>query len=237
MIRRLALAVAALALASGCVSIGGVQTADTLGKGNFQFAVEPGVWGAAAIAEDVDGFLLPHVDFTARYGVTDSVDIGARFGSSLLELQTKFLLTDVNDTGKAISIAPSLVGVFFGAGDDAAGYANVNIPVLIGLKTSGGSELVFGPRISDIIVFGSGNGDGGAANLLSVGASIGYAARVSEGFRLMPEVAVLVPVLGTATGGGDAVAGFNGGLIQFKLGLLFGAGRRAPTAMTEEEAE
>lgn len=237
MIRRLALAVAALALASGCVSIGGVQTADTLGKGNFQFAVEPGVWGAAAIAEDVDGFLLPHVDFTARYGVTDSVDIGARFGSSLLELQTKFLLTDVNDTGKAISIAPSLVGVFFGAGDDAAGYANVNIPVLIGLKTSGGSELVFGPRISDIIVFGSGNGDGGAANLLSVGASIGYAARVSEGFRLMPEVAVLVPVLGTATGGGDAVAGFNGGLIQFKLGMLFGAGRRAPTPMAEEETE
>jgi hypothetical protein len=239
MIRRLALAVAALALASGCVSIGGVQTADTLGKGNFQFAVEPGVWGAAAIAEDVDGFLLPHVDFTARYGVSDTVDIGARFGSSLLELQSKFLLTDPSDTGKAISLAPSVAGIFVGAGEGVGGYANVQIPLLIGLKTSGGSEFVLGPRIADSIFFGSGGDGGGIANILSVGASIGYAARVGEGFRIMPEVALLVPVVGTvsANGESDAAAGFTGGLLQFKVGLLFGAGRRAPTAVDAEETE
>lgn len=236
MIRRLALAVAALALASGCVSIGGVQTADTLGKGNFQFAVEPGVYGITSIANEVDGAVIPHVDFAARYGVSDTVDIGARFGSSLLELQSKFLLTDPSDTGKAISIAPSLAGIFVGAGEGVGGYANVNIPVLIGLKTSGGSEFVLGPRISDIIIFGSNGNDGGVVNLLSVGASVGYAARVGEGFRIMPEVAVLVPIVGAAAAGGDsdAVAGFNGGLVQFKVGLLFGAGRKAPVAEVAE---
>ena len=108
MFRSSILMLAALVLASGCASIGSMQTADTLGKGNFQFAVEPGVWGATSISEDVDGFAVPHLDFAARYGVSETVDIGARLGSSLAELQTKFLLTDVNDPSKAISLAPSV---------------------------------------------------------------------------------------------------------------------------------
>lgn len=237
MIRRLVLAAAALMLSSGCVSIGGTQTADTLGKGNFQFAVEPGVWGATAITENVDGFIIPHVDFAARYGVSDTVDIGARFGSSLLELQSKFLLTDPNDTGKAISLAPSVAGIFVGAGEGVGGYANVQVPLLIGLKTGGGSEFVLGPRIADSIFFGAGNGNGGIANILSAGASIGYAARVGDGFRIMPEVAVLVPLVGSVSvnGNSDAAAGFNGGLIQFKVGLLFGGDRKAPVAESAGE--
>jgi hypothetical protein len=238
MMRRLVLAVAALALSSGCIAIGGVQTADTLGKGNFQFAVEPGLWGVAAITQNVDGVILPHVDFAARYGVSDSVDIGARFGSSLLELQGKFLLTDPNDPGKAISLAPTVAGIFVGAGEGAAGYANVALPLLIGLKTSGGSEFVLGPRINDTIIFAGGGGNSGMTNSLSVGASIGYAARVGEGFRIMPEVALLVPLLTAASvnGNSDAVSGFNAGLIQFKVGLLFGRGRKAAAA-TEPAAE
>jgi len=239
MTSRLVLAVAALALASGCVSIGGVQTADTLGKGNFQFAVEPGVWSAAAIAEDVDGFLVPHVDFSARFGVSDSVDIGARFGSSLLELQSKFLLTSPSDTGKAISLAPSLAGIFLGAGEDVGGYANVQVPLLIGLKTGGGSEFVLGPRIANTIFFGTVGDNGGIVNILSVGASVGYAARVGNSFRIMPEVALLVPVVGavSANGDSDAAAGFTGGILQFKLGFLFGAGRRAPVAEPAESGD
>ncbi len=81
-------------------------------------------------------------------------------------------------------------------------------------------------------------GNSGIGNSLSVGASIGYAARVGQGFRIMPEVAVLVPLVSSVSvnGNGDAAAGFAGGLIQFKVGLLFGRGRKAPEA-TEPAAE
>ncbi|XXF77150.1 hypothetical protein P2318_29465 [Myxococcaceae bacterium GXIMD 01537] len=235
--RRLILSAAVLAMSSGCIAVGSMQTADTLGQGNFQFAVEPGVWGVAAIANDVEGAVLPHVDFAARYGLTDTVDIGARFGSSLLEIQSKFLLTDPNDPGKAISLAPSIAGIFVGAGEGVGGYANVALPLLIGLKTGGGSEFVLGPRINNTIVFAGGDGNTGIGNSLSVGASVGYAARVGEGFRVMPEISMLVPLVQSISvnGESDAAAGFAGGLIQFKVGLLFGGGRRAPSALATGE--
>lgn len=239
MIRRVGLAVVALALASGCVSAGSVQTADTLGRGNFQFAVEPGVWGAGVVEEDVDGIGLPHVDFAARVGVADSVDIGVRVGSSLLEFQTKFLLTDVNHPGLAISLAPSVGGVFASSeADDVGGFAHIQLPLLIGLKTSGGSEFVLGPRVTNTTLFATSGGDGGVVNVVSVGSSIGYAARLSRNFRLMPEVAVLVPLAGTLTlngRSGNATASFTGGIVQFKLGLLFGTGRRAPVMLPAVE--
>lgn len=203
-----------------------MQTADTLGEGRIQVALEPGVWGVTSLAEDVEGGAITHLDLAVRYGVSDTVDIGARVGSSLIEVQSKFLLTDVEDPAKAISLAPALSGILAGGGDAAGGYTTVTLPVLIGFKTSGGSELVLGPRLTDTFFFSAGEG-GGVANILSAGASIGYAARIGKGFRLMPEVAVLVPLVGTLASASDSdvTAGFSGGIFQIKLGFLFGEGR------------
>lgn len=235
MLRRVAAGAAlVMTFGTGCVSVSHVQTADTLGSGKFQFAIEPGVGGAAIIDSDVGGGSLyyPHVDLAARYGVSDSVDLGVRFGSSLVELQSKFLLTDSRDPNKAISLAPSVMGVFFGSGDDdvdgSISYVNLAVPLLVGFKTSGGSELVLGPRLSGTRISGSALDGGAAVNILSVGASVGYALRVTEGFRLMPEVGVSVPVLGevnTTQSDSEVASGFGGGFVQFKLGFLFGGGR------------
>lgn len=225
-------------LATGCVSISHVQTADTLGKGRFQFAMEPGLAGAAVFAGDNSGVVpYPHVDLAMRYGVTDRVDLGVRFGSSLVELQSKFLLTSPENPDKAISVAPSVMTVFLGSDEEDADnsrYTNLALPVLIGFKTDGGSELVVGPRAILTRVSSQTDGVSSSANLISIGGSVGYALRVANGFRVMPEVGVSYPVVGSVNDGSDskAIAGFTGGMVQFKLGLLFGAGR--PIRKSEE---
>ncbi|MFY2562117.1 hypothetical protein ACN469_31270 [Corallococcus terminator] len=234
MMRRAVVAVALCAgfVGTGCVSVSHVQTADTLGAGKFQFAIEPGVGGAAVVGDSdtgSGGIYYPHIDLAARFGVTERVDLGVRFGSSLAELQSKFLLTSPENPDLAISLAPSVMGVFLGSDDDAVGsYVNVAVPLLVGFKTAGGSELVLGPRVSATRISGGSSTDSAAVNLLSVGASVGYALRVTEGFRLMPEVGVSIPVIGefnTTDSDSELGAGFNGGFVQFKLGFLFGRGR------------
>ncbi|WP_226994159.1 hypothetical protein [Myxococcus hansupus] len=194
--------------------------------------------GAAVLGGDDNnptaGGYVPHFDMALRYGVAERVDLGVRVGSSLAELQTKFLLTEPGDPVKAISLAPSISGASIGSGTNSEGesastsYLNVSAPLLVGFKTKGGSELVLGPRVMWTRIAGNVGNDGAALNILSVGASVGYALRVTEGFRLMPEVGLSFPVVGHASAtnsDSEAIAGFNGGFAQFKLGFLFGAGR------------
>ena len=256
---QLRMAVAALSLGllgSGCASISQVQTADTLGAGKFQVGLEPGVRYVSASATSSDGTTtasasgyIPQFDVALRYGVTDHLDLGARLGTSLVELQGKYLFTDPANPTLAVSLAPALSGITAGAGGASGGYVSLGLPVLIGFKTSGGSEFVLGPRLDGVRVFGSSDdGTSASYNTLSGGASVGYALRVSEGFRLMPEVAVSVPLLGaaTATSGGstDSASGVLGGspTFQVRLGFLFGQGRpiggvMADTTTTEPGAD
>src|SRR5437868_24669 len=106
--RTLITAVPALAL-SGCVTMGSVQRAGTLGKGNFEFGVEPGFWGGLVTSRDlgVGNLYLPSVNFSGRYGVSDRFDIGGRIGGDLM-LMAKILLTDPESTTLAMSLAPSI---------------------------------------------------------------------------------------------------------------------------------
>jgi hypothetical protein len=237
MIQRALVAVMAVGLlGTGCVSISQVQTADTLGTGKFQFAVEPGLAGAAVISDSGNGdggVYYPHVDLGLRYGITETVDLGVRFGSSLVELQAKVLLTSPEDPDKAVSLAPSVMGLLLGSGSDNVSYLNAALPVLVGFKSLNGSELVLGPRLALTRVSA---GDV-SANIISAGTSVGYALRVTNGFRLMPEVALSYPLVGSVSTASDSdvVSGFNGGFVQVKLGFLFGAGRPANSA-TETSA-
>ncbi|MBL9038668.1 MAG: hypothetical protein JNG84_09160, partial [Archangium sp.] len=129
-----------VAFASGCLTIGGVQRADTLGKGNFQFALEPGV---LAVSDATVGTLvLPTIDLAGRYGVDERVDLGLRLGTTGFELQGKFLLTEPGSTSFAGSIAPTVGGVFLGV----LNYFSLNVPFLAGIKL-GPHELILGPRI------------------------------------------------------------------------------------------
>jgi hypothetical protein len=235
------LALVAGIVGTGCVSTSHVQTADTLGAGKFQFAMEPGVGGTAVISDAGGGSVYyPHVDLALRYGVTDTLDLGVRFGSSLVELQSKILLTSPDDADRAISLAPSVMGFFFASGGESVNYVNLALPVLIGFKTSGGSEFVLGPRLVGTNISTGASGESASINVLSVGASVGYALRVGRGFRLMPEIGLSIPVVGevdTSQTDSEVLSGFAGGFVQFKLGFLFGQGRPIRSASSVEDTE
>ncbi len=210
----------AVVVITGCASFSSVQTADTLGRGQIQAAVEPGLWGAVSNRGPA---VIPHVDGAVRFGVTDRIDLGVRAGMSFLEFQTKFQLTEPSSPTLAVSLAPTLGGLFANSGSDgsAEGILNVALPVLIGVKF-GGNQLVFGPRAQGFFIFTNGQ----AVPIVAVGTSVGFMWRLTENFGLMPELAVLAPVVGVNEAA-MLFRGLNtgGSFVQFKVGIVFGRAR------------
>lgn len=198
-------------LVAACASFSSVQSADTLGRGQVQGAVEPGVWGAVT-GRGLE--MVPHVDGAVRVGVTERLDLGVRAGSSFLEAQGKVLLTPPGHRRLAVSLAPSVGGIF-----RATGLVTASLPVLIGLKLPGAHELVLGPRVQGVFAY-----DGAQwTTIVLAGSSVGFLWRITDAFGLLPEVAVLRPIIG-AEYANAVVAGFDvrGVFVQLKLGLLFG---------------
>jgi len=203
---------------SSCLSLGGVQRADTLGKGNFQIGIEPGAWGLVSSAGSV---FLPTVDFSGRYGIAERVDLGLRLGSTGLEFQSKFLLSEPGSPTFAMSLAPTFGGFFLGS----INYAALNVPLLLGFKF-GDNELTLGPRMIAQFLFGGTSAGSAGGAVVAPGASVGFAWQVAERFALIPELTFAVPVVGVlAASGATTTGGAVGAVIpavQFKLGLAFG---------------
>ncbi len=206
---------------TGCMAIGAVQTAQTLGEGNYEVAIEPGAYGVAAGGENYTTFSM-NVGF--RFGVTDRFDIGGRVGTTLGEVQTKFLLSDPDNDSFALSIAPAIGGFGFGTGVGSVGVLNIPVPVLIGFKF-GDHELTLGPRIQNLILFGSasaGSTDASAGvYVLMAGGSVGFAAQLGSRFRLLPEIAVAAPIFGSASGSAGGASSSSSGLVTEVGGLLY----------------
>lgn len=246
--KRLFLMAGLLGGASACLSMGTVQTASTLGKGNFQVSAEPGIYGATGSAEvktpTPDGGMaplgvqdpIPHFDVSFRYGVTDRFDLGVRTGWSLIELQTKFLLSPPEHQWLAVSVAPTLGAAFIGGGSASAPQAtitsfNLAVPLLFGFKHFRGNEFIVGLRFNNL-VFAFGDASGSLTVYeLGIGATIGYAFQVGEIFKILPEFAFHVPAAVTGGIPGKFVAasaGTHGVIAQLKIGLLFGRSKFVP---------
>ncbi len=221
--QRSAVAAGVALVFSGCATIGTLQTAETNGEGQFQGAIEPGVLGAAG-SEGFGGF--GYFNLSGRYGVSDRVDIGGRFGTAGLEFTTKFMLTDpAAEKGPILSLAPSIGGFFLGIGGSSAGIANIQVPLIIGLPL-GEHQFVLSPKVHTIIAAAGGQGETGVAFIGSLGSGIGFAAKVGGNVRIMPEFSFIAPLIagaGVAGGEGSIVSGFaDGALLQFSLGILVG---------------
>lgn len=222
-------ALSAVFFFGGCATFGTMQTASTIGQGKTRIALEPTMWGATGSGT---GALVPNVAISARYGVSDRVDIGGRVGIPApgFELTTKFLVTSPKAKTLAVSIAPSAGGFVLTQGQGAGGVVFLQVPVLIGLKL-GTSELVIAPKIHDINVFGlasSSTSSGSASvNLFSVGASVGFSFALGRTFRIMPEVAFVKPVVESAkvSSGTDTLSQVYNSqvtLLQIGVSLMFG---------------
>jgi len=216
----------ALVFASfGCATIGTYETANTLGQGKLQFAIEPAYESFAGSGTTVS---VPRIDFAGRYGVSDSVDIGARAGTSFIEFLTKFQLTDHAQKSVVLSLAPRVGGLVAGGEGSTGGLINVTLPFLIGIGVGEGSQLIIGPKLLNILVFSSSGGDSGTADILLAGTTLGYSAKLGDNFRLLPEFGIVFPIVGSAraSSGGSSVSStdlIGGGVIfQIGVGFLFG---------------
>jgi hypothetical protein len=207
----------------GCSAVGMVQTAQTLGKGGWEVSIDPGVNGL--IQYPTPGPVL-HGAF--RYGVTDSIDIGGRVGTTFLEFQSKFLLTAPENPVVAVSIAPAVGVLFAFAALGGVPTLNASVPLLVGFKL-GPHELTLGPRLQNTFFFGETEADA-SAYILNAGGSLGFAAQVTEKFRILPEISFATPLVIGAIGGetGDEAIPFNFGLVfySFNLGFQFGSPRK-----------
>lgn len=220
------IAVSAVLLA-GCSAHGGIQTAHGIGEGNFQGAVEPGAFLGASSA-GIGG--VPTLNFAGRYGISDKVDLGLRFGSTLYELTGKVQFMGEGPDTQAGSVAPSLS--YFGLKIDGEGATALNLrtPVLFGIP-QGENQLVVGPNLGFTHLNTSLEGTTTNVWFLAAGGQVAYSAKLGDNFRLHPELALLVPVVfgvgatstttdlvDTSTSGVTA----SGTLIGLNLGLLFG---------------
>jgi hypothetical protein len=220
-------AVVGLVLASGCVSLSSMQTADTLGRGRVQVGLEPGVAGVVDPSSKLTA--APAADLSVRYGLFEHFDIGGRFGQSGLELQTRLMVTP-RAWPVVVSLAPSIAGTFRVASNLAitGQLLNISLPLLVGVRFGAGHQLVFGPRLHVLGVVPADPGETGR-RVWAAGGSLGLAFRISEAVVVMPELAVVAPLTERALiEAQDSFSQLTGGLlVQARVGFLLG--RTAPT--------
>ena len=219
------LALAPLAvLLTGCPSFTTMGTAKTLPKGKSQMYVATGAISLADFQQDsatgsYDSFTMPSFEVGGRFGVSERVEVGGKVWPLGAELNAKLGLARADEGGGlSLALAPAGSLYAFSSGDAKGTYVWLHLPVLVGLDLPGGSELTIGPRISDMIV--SSGGD--TLNVVWLGGSLGFAWKVSDGFRILPELTFAYPA--SASVGGTSVTNLEpkGGVIQANLGFLFG---------------
>lgn len=221
--RKIPYAVAALALLAGCPSISTMGTARTLPEDEFQFHLSTGAmvlqdWETDQDTRAAESVSLPALEFGARYGVSERVEVGAKIWGLGLEVNSKLQLHRSQSPERGVDLAVSPALSYFAVEDLSVVWAHVSMP--IGFNVPGGRQLVISPRVSDTMIF---VGDE-SGNVLWGGGSVGFAQPFGRSgrFVLMPEFAILVPL--RANVGRDVTdeVAFEGALLEFELGFLFG---------------
>ncbi|MFN0062984.1 MAG: hypothetical protein ACKVPX_10760 [Myxococcaceae bacterium] len=188
---------------AGCMphAIGRAQSASTLGKGKHEAAVD------LRYQALINGFL----GGSFRYGVADNVDVGVRalaafpaYGASSLDLSTKFQFTP-KDSWAVVAFEPSVNFSLPGVGSQ--------MTVLLGAK-AGKHEFVFTPHVALHPWEWTGRHNE-IREYLGVGASLGFYARCSDNFRIMPEVGVRLLPFNRRNGA------YDGGPVRAEFGLAF----------------
>jgi hypothetical protein len=212
-IRWLAIGCVAVVGLTGCPSYSTMGLARPLRKGSMQTVVSPEAQGVASGLTVV----WPQTELGVRYGVTDSFELGIKawlFGLAL-EGKIGLLESPTMESGVDLSFNPSASYMGIGWGFGGVNLITVSLPLLVGFNF-GGNQLVLGPKLVDHMVIA-----GGVGNLLNVGLSLGYAIKLGDEFRLMPEISATTPIFGQA---GSAV-GFGfvpGAMVHVGIGIMFG---------------
>lgn len=213
--------------ATGCVSMGAMQRADTLKPGQSQLLVETSIQGA--VGEDLgDGGRIgwPYLSVLYRRGLSERTELSV--GAAMLALQAalKLRLDDPLQEGLIVSIAPGVGGSIFGEEGSRSGIFTATLPVLLGWRLGQRGQLVLSPRVQYLHTFPEQSSSRAPINLFGVGTSLGVLIPLSKSVGVMPEVSVLAPF------GVDSfelyervspkISGGDGVLFQVGVGFLFG---------------
>ena len=207
----------------GCPSVSTMGSSRTLDQGRVEFMVAPGVYGAS-VGEGVATF--PQIEVGARYGITDKFEMGAKAWLLGAGVDAKVALIRPLSpaSGFNLSLNPALSYISLSGGTDTGNASStllhIHLPVLVGYRFGAGHEVVVGPRIVDTLLLANAGGNTAAANAISIGSSVGLRLRLGNGFRIMPEFSVIVPVIGSSAAGTSSAGG--GTLFQAGLGFMFG---------------
>lgn len=223
--KRLLYVLPALGFLAGCPSFTTMGTARTIEKGKGQFYVAVGGISLESFETNSTGQAksvgLPSFELGGRYGVAEGVEVGGKIFPVGAELNAKFaLVRPAEPQGLNLSVAPAASLYPFSNGDNRVLLAWLHLPVLCGLNF-GGSELVVAPRVSDLIL-----SDGTSSiNTVFVGGSLGVAFKVSDGFRILPEVSIATPVWYAVTSPTASTSNRidpRGAIVQANVGFLMG---------------
>ncbi len=218
------LSLASCAFLGGCPSFSSYTRARTITEGEVQVFVAPQIetltLGTSPLTE-------PQIEFGARYGLTPNVEIGGKIWVPGFLLDGKFQLhrSATELTGWDICVVPGIgyLGGFSGTRSGTGSSlqtATFYAPILFGYNLHGGDQVVLTARLVDQIQSTSGR-SGGTVNLLYGGGSVGYAWKVGQHVRIMPEISIGYPLLASVSSFGTE---FGTGImyVQGGIGFLFG---------------
>ena len=215
-------AISLLALFSlwACPSFSTMQTVRTVPEGEIRGAVSAHWLGIGDVG-------IPQFELGLRYGLTDSLDLGAKLYSVGAEIGMKYqAVRGAFD----LSIAPAVS--YFGISTDDTNDEGVkssasvhliymHLPLLMGYNVSESITLGFGPKFLYILAFGSGNfsddedsvsasasGDG-----MMGGAFVSVIFKIGKAFWIGPEINIYTNLTGNA----DAFANvfYQGGIALY----------------------
>ncbi len=198
----------------GCTSYSTMQTARTLKPGQVRGYFAPSLYSQqpppSVPLVDWQRYGTSVMEFGARFGIKEDLDIGAKLWTFGVAMDAKFqLVRSVNENrGVDLAIAPGL-----GAQIPGTGAPDWYLPLLIGLNFGQGHSFVFGPKAS--ASFARLN----PLDTLLLGTSLGASIKTAPKLRLMPELTLLYPVgdrLSDTTG-----VNFRGQRLILQLGFGF----------------
>lgn len=214
-------------IASGC-SIATLGTALPIDKGTSQVIVAP-----SAIRVNLSGkpYTGPQVEVGGRYGLSKSVDIGARLWLPGYVVDSRIALRRAPNRARGLDIGlqPGVSYLYIPGGEADSSplhIASASLPLLLGWNLGEGRQLVVAPKLIDVVSF-SGSVNGKAANLLTGAVTVGFIWPLSRNFALAPEVGLGKLLLGSVQGFGSDLwmSGMSG---QVSLGFLFGGNAEPP---------
>ncbi|HEY8208780.1 MAG TPA: hypothetical protein VIG99_14925 [Myxococcaceae bacterium] len=222
-VRWLALCGVAVVGLTGCPSFSTMGLARPIRKGTTQIVVAPEALALAVVNPTTGvatGAVLPQAEIAVRYGITDSFELGAKAWLLGAGLEGKIGIIQSNPGfGLDIAINPGFAYLGYGSTTSSSGLLSLSLPVMFGLNL-GGHQLIVAPKVMDLVFLGGTS----PVHVVLTGASVGFALKLGDELRIMPEISAVYPA-SVNSGGTTFTLPFQGAAVQAGLGLLIGGGR------------